>query len=49
MRPRRTEGHGSLDKVLNQPVATLYLVSFLSNVNKKTDYVVIQQILQIYI
>ena len=27
MRPRRTEGRGGLNEVLNQPVATLYLVS----------------------
>ena len=40
MRPRRTEGRGGLNEVLNQPVATLYLVSYLSNVNEKADDVV---------
>ena len=29
MRPRGTEGRGGLNKVLNQPVATLYLESYL--------------------
>ena len=40
MRPRRAEGRGGLNEVLIQPVATLYLVSYLSNVNEKADDVV---------
>ena len=33
MRPQRTEGCGGLNEVLNQPVAILYLVSFLASQN----------------
>ena len=41
MRPGRTEGRGGIKEVLNQPVATLYLVSYISNLNEKADEVVI--------
>ena len=34
MRPQRTEGCGGLNEVLNQPVAILYLVSYLASQNE---------------
>ena len=42
MRPWRKGGRGDLNEVLNQPVATLYLVSYLlKSEGKKTDKFVI--------
>ena len=34
MRPQRTEGCGGLKEVLSQPVAILYLVSYLASQNE---------------
>ena len=35
MHRRRTEGRGGLNEVLNQPVAILYLVSYLEKVRMR--------------